>query len=152
MQKALFAAGFAAALVVSTQLAIADRNDDRHDQRENIQVGPRPFYLVDGMDDSALKSQLLSCKDEPVHRTNFSIGHRGASLQFPEHTKESYQAAARMGAGIVECDVTFTGDGTLVCRHAQNDLATTTNILLTPLASTCIKPFTPAPSTPAATC
>ena len=33
---------------------------------------------------------------------------------------------------------------TLVCRHAQNDLATTTNILLTPLASRCIKPFTPA--------
>ena len=148
MHKALFAAGFAAALVVSTQLAIADRHDDgdddRHDERENIQVGPRPFYLVDGMDDGALKSKLLSCKDEPVHRTNFSIGHRGASLQFPEHTKESYQAAARMGAGIVECDVTFTGDGTLVCRHAQNDLATTTNILLTPLASTCIKPFTPA--------
>jgi hypothetical protein len=142
MQKALFAAGFAAALVASTQLAIADRDDDRHD--ENIQVGPRPFYLVDGMDNSALKSKLLSCKDEPVHRTNFSIGHRGASLQFPEHTKESYQAAARMGAGIVECDVTFTGDGTLVCRHAQNDLATTTNILLTPLVSTCIKPFTPA--------
>ena len=44
----------------------------------------------------------------------------------------------------MECDVTFTGDGTLVCRHAQNNLATTTNILLTPLASTCIKPFTPA--------
>jgi glycerophosphoryl diester phosphodiesterase len=114
MHKRLFAAGFAAALVVSTQLGIADR----HDENENIQVGPRPFYLVDGMDDSALKSKLLSCQDQPVHRTNFSIGHRGAALQFPEHTKESYQAAARMGAGIVECDVTFTGDGTLVCRHA----------------------------------
>jgi hypothetical protein len=31
-----------------------------------------------------------------------------------------------------------------VCRHAQNDLHTTTNILLTPLAPTCIHPFTPA--------
>jgi glycerophosphoryl diester phosphodiesterase len=49
-----------------------------------------------------------------------------------------------MGAGIVECDVTFTKDKELVCRHAQNDLATTTNILLTPLASTCVQPFTPA--------
>ena len=49
-----------------------------------------------------------------------------------------------MGAGIVECDVTFTKDKELVCRHAQNDLHTTTNILATPLASTCIKPFTPA--------
>jgi glycerophosphoryl diester phosphodiesterase len=65
-------------------------------------------------------------------------------LQFPEHTREAYEAGARMGAGIVECDVTFTKDKELVCRHAQNDLATTTNILVTPLASTCITPFTPA--------
>ena len=49
-----------------------------------------------------------------------------------------------MGAGIVECDVTFTKDKELVCRHAQNDLHTTTNILVTPLASKCITPFTPA--------
>jgi glycerophosphoryl diester phosphodiesterase len=62
----------------------------------------------------------------------------------PEHTLETYEAAHRMGAGTLECDVTFTKDLALVCRHAQNDLATTTDILLTPLASTCIVPFTPA--------
>ena len=49
-----------------------------------------------------------------------------------------------MGAGIVECDVTFTKDLELVCRHGQNDLHTTTNILVTPLASRCTTPFTPA--------
>jgi glycerophosphoryl diester phosphodiesterase len=49
-----------------------------------------------------------------------------------------------MGAGIVECDVTFTKDKELVCRHAQNDLHTTTNILATPLAAKCVQPFTPA--------
>jgi len=65
-------------------------------------------------------------------------------MQFPEHTRESYIAAARMGAGIVECDVTFTQDKELVCRHAQNDLHTTTNILATPLAAKCTQPFTPA--------
>jgi glycerophosphoryl diester phosphodiesterase len=64
-------------------------------------------------------------------------------MMFPEHTKESYEAAVRMGAGIVECDVTFTKDKELVCRHAQNDLHTTTNILATPLAAKCTKPFTP---------
>lgn len=63
---------------------------------------------------------------------------------FPEHTIESNKAAARMGAGILECDVTFTKDKALVCRHAQNDLHTTTNILATDLADTCIKPFSPA--------
>jgi glycerophosphoryl diester phosphodiesterase len=109
------------------------------------QLGPRPFFLVGEMADGPLKQQLQACTQRSVFtRSDFSIGHRGAALQFPEHTKESYEAAARMGAGIVECDVTFTKDKQLVCRHAQNDLHTTTNILATPLASTCIKPFTPA--------
>jgi len=45
---------------------------------------------------------------------------------------------------MLECDVTFTYDGELVCRQAQCDLHTTTNILATPLAATCATPFTPA--------
>jgi len=86
----------------------------------------------------------MSCSDGPFTKTAFSIGHRGAALQFPEHTREAYEAGARMGAGIVECDVTFTKDKELVCRHSQADLHTTTNILVTPLASKCTRPFTPA--------
>jgi len=122
-----------------------DRHWDGNDWREDsIQVGPRPFYLIDGMDDGALKRKLESCEDQPVRRTNWSIAHRGAPLQFPEHTKEAYEAGARMGAGIVECDVTFTTDGALVCRHAQNDLHTTTNILTSQYADRCTKPFAPA--------
>jgi glycerophosphoryl diester phosphodiesterase len=53
-------------------------------------------------------------------------------------------AAAEQGAGVIECDVTFTRDLALVCRHSQCDLATTTNILQTPLAAKCSKPFRPA--------
>ena len=49
-----------------------------------------------------------------------------------------------MGAGVIECDVTFTRDKQLVCRHAQDDLHTTTDILLTPLAARCVQPFRPA--------
>jgi glycerophosphoryl diester phosphodiesterase len=106
-----------------------------------IQLGPRPYYLLAGMDEGALKDKLMQCRGGPFRRTQFSIGHRGAALQFPEHTKESYEAAALQGAGIVECDVTFTKSGDFVCRHAQNDLQTTTNILQTALAGTCIKAF-----------
>jgi glycerophosphoryl diester phosphodiesterase len=109
----------------------------------NIQVGPRPYFLVSDMDASPLKSKLLACADKPLRKTAFSIGHRGAPLMFPEHTRESYEAAARMGAGVLECDVTFTKDKELVCRHAQNDLHTTTNILATPLAAKCTRGFTP---------
>jgi glycerophosphoryl diester phosphodiesterase len=110
-----------------------------------VQLGPRPYYLVNDMDKSELKATLEACDAAPFKRTDFSIGHRGAALMFPEHTRESYVAAARMGAGIVECDVTFTKDRELVCRHAQCDLHTTTNILARPeLAAKCTEPFTPA--------
>jgi glycerophosphoryl diester phosphodiesterase len=109
----------------------------------DVQLGPRPFFLVSQMQDSPLKQQLQQCSKGPFRKTNFSIGHRGAALMFPEHTRESYEAAAKMGAGVLECDVTFTKDKELVCRHAQNDLHTSTNILLTPLAAKCTKPFEP---------
>jgi len=109
-----------------------------------IELGPRPYFLVDRMRDGPLKTRLSSCADRPMERKLFSIGHRGAPLQFPEHTVESNRAAARMGAGILECDVTFTKDKELVCRHAQNDLHDTTNILATPLAAKCTRGFTPA--------
>ena len=45
----------------------------------------------------------------------------------------------------MECDVTFTKDQELVCRHSQCDLAETTNILENPeLAAKCRQPFKPA--------
>ena len=108
------------------------------------QIGPRPFYLVDKMKDGPLKQKLSQCTG-PFQKSDFSIGHRGAALMFPEHSRESYLAAARMGAGIIECDVTFTRDRQLVCRHSQCDLHTTTNILTVPdLAAKCSQAFSPA--------
>ena len=105
---------------------------------------PRPVALVAGLEDGPLKRELAACTDDPVRRTSFSLGHRGAPLHYPEHTRESYVAAAAMGAGVIECDVTFTRDKQLVCRHAQDDLHTTTDILLTTLAERCKEPFRPA--------
>lgn len=111
-----------------------------------IELGVRPQFLVNAMDDSPLKDALKKCLDkQPTLASDFSIGHRGASLLFPEHTKESYLAAAKMGAGIIECDVAFTKDKALVCRHSQSDLHTTTDILAHPdLAAKCTQPFVPA--------
>ncbi|WP_100641047.1 glycerophosphodiester phosphodiesterase family protein [Marinobacter salexigens] len=110
-----------------------------------VQLGPRPYFLVNDMDDGELKNKLQACESMPAVSSNFSIAHRGAPLQFPEHTRESYVAAAKMGAGIIECDVAFTKDRQLVCRHAQNDLHTTTNIVAVPeLNAKCTKPFVPA--------
>ncbi len=105
-----------------------------------ITYGVRPFYLIDDMDESPLKEELKRCKGQIPKRTAFSISHRGAPLQFPEHTMDSYKAGLRMGAGVMECDVTFTKDKKLVCRHAQNDLHRTTNILKTKLANKCHTP------------
>ena len=114
-----------------------------------VQLGPRPFFLVEGMKESRLKRRLQSCLDDPFfYQTDFSIGHRGAPMQFPEHTVESNVAAAKMGAGILECDVTFTADGELVCRHAQCDLHTTTNIIVTDLNDKCTVPWDEANPNP----
>ncbi|MDJ0684944.1 MAG: glycerophosphodiester phosphodiesterase family protein [Alphaproteobacteria bacterium] len=111
---------------------------------EKIDLGPRPQFLISQMTDGPLKTKLESCAGMPMERKLFSIGHRGAPLMFPEHTIESNIAAAGMGAGILECDVTFTQDKELVCRHAQDDLHTTTTILASPLADRCAVPFSPA--------
>ena len=136
-------------LIASPLTTLASGYDGAHGKDEarhgvNVQLGPRPYFLVDDMSPGPLKNKLQSCSEGPFRKSDFSIGHRGAPLQFPEHTKESYEAAARMGAGILECDVAFTQDEALVCRHSQCDLHTTTNILETPLAAKCSAPFTPA--------
>ena len=147
---AAFAASFAFALLSGAAVA-GDRDHDheRHDRRDgSIQLGERPFFLVHGMDPGPLKSRLLKCENGPFRRTDFSIAHRGAPLQMPEHTKEAYEAGARMGAGIVECDVTFTKDGQLVCRHDECDLHTTTNIVNTELNASCSVPWSGAGSSP----
>jgi glycerophosphoryl diester phosphodiesterase len=161
MLKKFLSVSLSAVLILSgTGITTASADDDdskkhhnffssyknHHAKKTNIELGPRPFYLVDDMDNGPLKKSLQKCmkRKKEYKRSDFSIGHRGAPLQFPEHTEESYIAAARMGAGILECDVTFTQDRQLVCRHSQCDLHTTTNILATPLAEKCSEPFTPA--------
>ena len=137
------------ALAATVLTSTPTHADGRHERGDpSIQVGVRPMYLVSGMDDSELKQRLLRCQNDLVRRTNFSIAHRGAPLEFPEHTKEAYDAGARMGAGIVECDVTFTKDGALVCRHDECDLHTTTNIVDTPLNASCTVPWSGAGSAP----
>lgn len=108
-----------------------------------VELGQRPFYLISTMQAGPLKEALTACQNKPMLASQFSFGHRGAPLQFPEHTKAAYEAGARMGAGVLECDVTFTKDKQLVCRHSQCDLHTTTNILSTALAKKCTQPFSP---------
>jgi glycerophosphoryl diester phosphodiesterase len=45
------------------------------------------------------------------------VAHRGASGQLPEHTREAYLEAIRLGADGIECDVVVTKDLQLICRH-----------------------------------
>lgn len=114
-------------------------------EKQPVSLGARPAFLVGDMDEGPLKEKLKQCLNNPAKKSNFSFGHRGAPMQFPEHTKEGYIAAARMGAGVIECDVAFTKDQALVCRHSQSDLHTTTDVLAYPaLAAKCTIPFTPA--------
>ncbi|EQL02646.1 glycerophosphoryl diester phosphodiesterase family protein [Ophiocordyceps sinensis CO18] len=113
---------------------------------KQIELGPRPYFLVDKMSDGPLKTNLSAFENQDMKPSAWSIGHRGgAPLHFPEHSKESNLAGARMGAGTLECDVAFTKDLELVCRHSQCDLHTTTDIVTVPeLNAKCTQPFQPA--------
>jgi len=149
----LVATLFASAYPAAADSRFGSNHESQMDHDQSVQLGPRPFYLVEGMEAGKLKDRLLQCANGPFYRTDFSIGHRGAGLQFPEHSDLSYRAAARMGAGIVECDVTFTQDGELVCRHSECDLHTTTNIVATPLNAKCTVPWSgPVGTHPAPQC
>ncbi|KZM22046.1 Glycerophosphodiester phosphodiesterase [Ascochyta rabiei] len=137
-----------AAVLPRTGHHSSEKHGSKHNHTKlNVQVGDRPYFLVNDMDEGALKEKLESCSEGPFKTSDFVFAHRGASLQYPEHTYAAYNAARRQGAGIIECDVAFTADKQLVCRHAQCDLHTTTNILNTTLASKCTTPFTPANGT-----
>ncbi|KIX09558.1 uncharacterized protein Z518_00638 [Rhinocladiella mackenziei CBS 650.93] len=142
-----------ALMAVAANLAATAPVEPRHQKptpkEYYISFGPRPYYLIQNMTDSPLKKKLESCENGPFEITSWSIGHRGGgTLQIPEETVESTMAGARMGAGILECDVSFTSDLGLVCRHSLCDLHTTTDILLRPeLAAKCTQPFTPANET-----
>ena len=115
---------------------------------ETLNLGSRPAELIKQVSDASLRAELEACSANAPARTDFSISHRGAPLGYPEHTREGYIEAAKMGAGMLECDVTFTSDRALVCRHSQCDLHTTTNILQTPLAESCSVPPAMNSSTP----
>lgn len=127
--------------------AAPEWNDALIEAAQQVTLGPRPLFLVNDMSEETerereLKADLLACAAQHTdwQPSELAIAHRGAPLQFPEHTLESYLAGAQGGAGILECDVTFTSDNELVCRHSQCDLHFTTNIVETGLAAQCSVP------------
>ena len=110
MRHQIFMLALAGAFTASAALGSMSTRDHRDDrdgrgshgkQEQTVQLGPRPFFLVEEMQDSRLKRKLQSCSAGPFRKSSFSIG-----------------------------------------------LHTTTNILVTPLASKCFGPFTPAVFSP----
>jgi hypothetical protein len=60
---------------------------------KRIHLGPRPFWLIEQMEDSPLKRKLESCTEMEMRPSAWSISHRGGgTLQFPEETYESIMA------------------------------------------------------------
>jgi len=52
------------------------------------------------------KMTFDQCKP-PFQRSTASMSMGGASMQFPSHTEESYEAAVRQGSGAIGCQVSF---------------------------------------------
>ena len=82
-QSRFFRRAVAAAMLIAVAPLAAQARDDDDGRRgsghgpwwkdESVQLGPRPFYLVDGMDEGALKDRLMECRSGPFRKTDFSI-------------------------------------------------------------------------------
>jgi len=46
-------------------------------EQQPLTYGVRPFYLIDNLEDGALKQELLACTQQSPKKTEFAIGHRG---------------------------------------------------------------------------
>ena len=142
---------------------------DRYTDGTNlVDFGPRPWYLADNLLDrstafagtesaylaSSSTARTLKLKElqgklswntcpGPHKRNMESMALGGAAMEFPRNSKEAFVAAARMGAGALGCEATFSKDGHLVCREQVCDLHYTTDILLkdSTLAAKCTSPF-----------
>lgn len=63
---------------------------------KRISLGPRPYWLVDHLEEGPLKDKLASCSEKEMKPSAWSISHRGGgTLQFPEHTFDSIMAGVR---------------------------------------------------------
>lgn len=63
---------------------------------KKLSLGPRPYWLVDHLEDGPLKTKLASCADKEMKPSDWSISHRGGgTMQFPEHTFDSILAGVR---------------------------------------------------------
>ncbi|MEO6410456.1 MAG: hypothetical protein ABIO45_17130, partial [Burkholderiaceae bacterium] len=90
MYPCLIRFALAAGAALLPALAVAHSADDADDAARGagrnltVQLGPRPFFLVNDMTDSPLKSELQACaaQRQTYKRSDWSIGHRGAALQF----------------------------------------------------------------------
>ena len=113
--------------------------------RESIQLGPRPFYLIQGMDEGPLKHRLIAVPrtDRSAAPTSRS-GTAARRCSFPNTRRRHTRLGRARVPGSSSATSPLQGTAQLVCRHAENDLHTTTNIVVTPLAEKCTKKFTPA--------
>jgi len=82
----------------ATAIAAPSSNDGskkglKYKPIKQIALGPRPYWLVDQMDEGPLKQKLASCSEKKMKPTPWSIGHRGGgTLQLPEHSTDSILA------------------------------------------------------------
>jgi glycerophosphoryl diester phosphodiesterase len=125
-------------------LACAQGYSEYRNTNIAAQLGPRPTFLVDQLVDGDLKDTCV-----PAARACFARTPSPSAIAAPACSSRSTRwsptsRAARQGAGIIECDVTFTKDGELVCRHSQCDLHDHRHRDHPELNAKCTQPFQPA--------
>ncbi len=62
---------------------------ESHGMETPITYGPRPFYLINTMEDGDLKDKLASCTGQAPAKSDWSVGHRGAAMLFPDSNRST---------------------------------------------------------------
>lgn len=87
-----FATGISALLLIfasSEARVLKGKNKTQKKKKDSssskypVQLGTRPYYIVDSMAPSDLKDQLQECAEKKLsfEKSDWSIGHRGACMQ-----------------------------------------------------------------------
>lgn len=119
----LTGSGLAAGFVAVTLVALTSRRTQVATPRPPTDASaPRVMagVVVVALVATAAAAGAAELRAAGPGRATLVVAHRGASYGAVENTLESLEAAARLGADVVELDVLQAGDGGLVVVHDTN--------------------------------
>jgi hypothetical protein len=108
--------------LVAVMIALSAAGLTAYAAQSTVQLGPRPFYLVDQLQEGELKNKLEACvADMKSYRHHdFSIGHRGAALQFMDASDPNATAVEALVRGTPSFRTDLYATGGTLLSHKES--------------------------------